>query len=88
MTHSGHIRAHAAQPVQSSGRNAVAGQYPFELRISWSNPRTSFGHTLTHMPQPLHRSILIVAIAMFINPLAVETGISYLEGIRQLRRII
>jgi hypothetical protein len=65
ITVSGHIFAHAAQPMQS-GRSCAAGLYPFEFIVSLSKPKTFLGQTVMQMPQPLHFSALIFTDANYI----------------------
>ena len=52
--------AHSAQPVHSV-LSALAGKKPFLLDFS-EIVMLPLGHAITHRPQPLHRSILIIIL--------------------------
>jgi hypothetical protein len=55
MAASGHMLQQMAHLTHSSGRAWYAGKYPLALTcLLISN--TFFGQTLTHRPQPLHKS--------------------------------
>ena len=57
---SGQIMAHSAQPVHSE-LSVLAGKKPFLLDLS-EIVMLPLGHAITHRPQPLHRSILIIIL--------------------------
>jgi len=66
---SGHIRAHAPQPIQLSPQDST-GKYP--MALEFLDIRTApLGHTSTQRPQPLHFSASITmlpfAVLRYIN---------------------
>jgi hypothetical protein len=65
MATSGHVSAHAAQPVQSSGRAKTAAGYPCRLRDCPISMQF-FGHVGTQSSHALHlsKSITILPVAM------------------------